>query len=178
MQITKTEEHGIRLIMRLAAEQKQMTVIELAAMENLPEPTVAKVLLLLRRSGLVSSERGRKGGYKLARGANQISVAMVLQALGDPLFEGRFSGGLLVPSSRGCPRSEGCGLRSVWRHIEAMIMQVLSGTTLADLLGSETSVTSHVAQLWAETKTLDAQKETITAGARHPIQPNEGALHR
>ncbi|NOZ78116.1 MAG: Rrf2 family transcriptional regulator [Acidobacteria bacterium] len=178
MQITRTEEHGIRLIMRLAAEQKQMTVVELATMENMPEPTVAKVLLLLRRGGLVTSERGRRGGYRLARGADEISVGMVLQALGDPLFEGRFCGGLLVPPSQGCPRSQGCGLRSVWRHIEAMIMQVLSGTTLADLLHSETSVTSHVAQLWAEARTMDAEKETITAGAGRPVQPNEGAPHR
>ncbi len=178
MHITKTEEHGIRLVMRLAAEGQQMTVAELAAKENLPEPTVAKVLLLLRRGGLVTSERGRKGGYRLALDPGRISVGMVLRSLGDPLFEGRFCGTVLIPPAEGCPRVEGCGLRSVWRHIEAMIMEVLSGTTLADLLHSETSVASHLTQISTDSGRTQLKQHTMTEGAQSPGQTIQGALER
>jgi len=148
MQITKTEEYGVRLVMRLAAQQKQLTVGELAALEHLPEPTVAKVLLLLRRGGIVSAARGRNGGYKLAASASRISVGKVLEVLGDPLFEGRFCQGDTSVLERCCPHLDGCGLRSVWQHIEAMIMQVLWGTTLSNLLDGEASMQRHVIELW------------------------------
>ncbi len=148
MQITKTEEHGIRLVMRMAALNRQLTVAELARLENLPEPTVAKVLLQLKDGGVVVSERGRKGGYRLAAPPDQLSVGRVLDVLGNPLFVGRFCRPLPVPSERTCPRIDECGLRSVWHHLETMIMRVLAGTSLSDLLGKEESVKRHVVALW------------------------------
>jgi Rrf2 family transcriptional regulator, iron-sulfur cluster assembly transcription factor len=148
MRISKTEEHGVRLVMRLAAHGRQLTVTQLAELENLPEPTVAKVLLLLRRGGIVRAERGRHGGYSLSTSPSRISVGQVLESLGKPLFEGRFCYGVEVPDDRGCPREDGCGLRSVWRHIEMMVMRVLFGTSLNDLLHGEESVEAHVGDLW------------------------------
>jgi len=150
VRISKAEEHGVRLLMRLAAHGGRLTVSELAAGENLPEPTVAKVLLPLRRAGLVHAERGRNGGYSLAAHPWEISVGEVLDALGDPLFRGRFCEGVDMQADRSCPHEDGCGLRSVWRHIETMIRRVLSGTTLADLLHGEESVEEHVGGLWSD----------------------------
>jgi Rrf2 family iron-sulfur cluster assembly transcriptional regulator len=148
MRISKAEEYGVRLVMRLAAHGRQLTVTQLAELENLPEPTVAKVLSPLRRGGIVRAERGRHGGYSLSASPSRISVGQVLEALGEPLFEGRFCYGTEAPDDRGCPREDGCGLRSVWRHIETMVMRVLFGTSLNDLLHGEESVEAHVGDLW------------------------------
>jgi len=156
VRISKVEEHGVRLVMRLAAHDGRLTVSELAAGENLPETTVAKVLLPLRRAGLVHAERGRNGGYSLAARPREISVGEVLDALGDPLFRGRFCEGADPRADFSCPHEDGCGLRSVWRHIETMIMRVLSGTTLADLLHGEESVEEHVGGLWPGEGTVPA----------------------
>ncbi len=144
MQISRSEEHGLRLVMRLAAHGGQLTVGELSAAENLPEPTVAKVLLGLRRAGLVRAERGRNGGYTLARRPEEISVGEVLRSVGEPLFEGRFCQGMDPPDDRTCPHEDACGIRPVWQYIETMMMRVLSGTTLADVLAGEASVRRHV----------------------------------
>ena len=147
MQITRTEEHGLRLVTRLAAEGGQLSVGELAAIEQIPEPTVAKVLLALRRAGVVRAVRGRKGGYRLAGEASEISVGQGLEALGQPLFEGRFCKSLDSESDLSCPHDEGCGIRPVWEHIQALILHVMEQTTLADLLGGEDSVREHVGEV-------------------------------
>jgi len=147
MQITRTEEHGLRLVTRLAAEGGQLSVGEMAAIEQIPEPTVAKVLLALRRAGLVRAVRGRNGGYRLAARAGEISVRQVLEALGQPLFEGRFCKSLDSESDVSCPHDAGCGIRPVWEHIQSLILNTLERTTLADLLGGEESVREHVGEV-------------------------------
>lgn len=147
MQISRTEEHGLRLVTRLAAEGGQLTVGEMAAIEEIPEPTVAKVLLALRRAGLVRAVRGRNGGYRLAAEAHEITVSRVLEALGQPLFEGRFCRSLDSDSEMSCPHDAGCGIRPVWQHIESLIVSVLEKTTLSDLLAGEESVREHVGEV-------------------------------
>ncbi len=159
MQISKTEEHGLRLVMRLAAHGGQLTVGELSEAENLPEPTVAKVLLGLRRAGLVRAERGRNGGYTLARRPEEISVGEVLESVGEPLFEGRFCQGMELPTGRACPHEDACGIRPVWQYIETMVMRVLSGTTLADVLEGEAAVRRHVDALGSEARDPSEERE-------------------
>ena len=145
MLITKMEEYGVRLVMRMAREGGQLSVTQLAEMERLPETTVAKVLLELRKAGVVRAERGRRGGYALADAPSRISMARVLQALGEPLFSGRFCQAELEAD---CPNDAACGLRSVWAHIDRMIGRVLAGTTVEDLLAREDAVDRHVRTLW------------------------------
>lgn len=88
MKISKAEDQSLRLSTCLARAAVQLTLADLAARENLPEPTVAKLLSRLRQGDVVVAARGRHGGYELARPAAHISVAAVLQALGRPLLDG------------------------------------------------------------------------------------------
>jgi len=159
--ITKSEEYGVRLVMRMAREGGQLSVTQLAEMERLPETTVAKVLLQLRKAGLVRAERGRNGGYVLAEAPARISMARVLQALGEPLFSGRFCQAEIACA---CPNDAACGLRSVWAHIDRMIEKVLAGTTVEDLLAREDAVDRHVRSLWPI--------ETDSGTAREPEPVN------
>ena len=170
MLITRNEEYGVRLVLRLARQQEQLTVTQLAELENLPEPTVSKVLLQLRRARLVSAERGRNGGYTLVDPPETTSVARVLGALGEPLFAGRFC---QSEPSCDCPNDSECGLRSVWSHIDRMIEAVLSGTTLKDLLGTERSVEHHVRGLWPLTGSRGAG--SVDTGRMTPVYEGENA---
>jgi Rrf2 family iron-sulfur cluster assembly transcriptional regulator len=133
VRLSKGEEYGVRLSLRLAEAGCQLTVGELAGREGLAEPTVAKVLLALRRAGVVEAARGRQGGYELARPAQETSVRAVLRALDGPLFQGSF-----------CRREEdvagccvhhgGCSLLPVWLQLEQTIERFLDRITLADVL--------------------------------------------
>jgi len=107
-------------------------------------------LLHIHHRRVVRAERGRRGGYSLARPPREISVGEVLEAVGERLFEGRFCRGPEPSHRRACPHESACGIRPVWQYIESMMMRVLSGTTLADLLGGEASVRRHVGALGSE----------------------------
>jgi Rrf2 family protein len=155
LRFTKAEEQALRLSMRLAETGQLQTLGELADQENLPEPTVAKLLGQLRRGGVVAALRGRNGGYELAEPPARTSVARVLKALGadpapnHPCLEGE-------QGDLECPRTGDCGLRSVWRHLQSQVARLLEGTTLADLLLAEQKVGTHVNNLWPQEPQLES----------------------
>ncbi len=90
MRITKFEEYGLRLVLRLAAAGGQLTIRELAEREGIPEATVAKVIARLRAAGLVRAARGRNGGYALAEPASAITIARIVEAFDERLYDPGF----------------------------------------------------------------------------------------
>ena len=162
LRITKAEDQAVRLVMRLAVSGEQMTLGQLAQREALPEPTVAKLLGLLRRGGVVEAIRGRHGGYVLDRDPADISTAQVLRVLGsDPVPDHPC---VLDPENGGdCPRTDDCGLRAVWRHLQVQVAGLLEKTSIADLLLVEQRVGGHLEQLWP--REFDTTDRTDGEGA-------------
>jgi len=133
VRITKFEEYGLRLVVRLAADGGQLTIRELADREGIPETTVAKVIAKLRHSNVVRAERGRNGGYELAEPAERLTVARVVEAFDDRLYDPDFCD-RMAPGEAACSRASSCGLRPVWRGLTAVIGDFLAGITVADVL--------------------------------------------
>ncbi len=146
--VTRAEEQGVRLTMRLATVGEQMTLGELAEAETLPEPTVAKLLGMLRRGGVVDAVRGRNGGYILNGLADQISISVILEVItGHPAY-GYPCQKTNVNDESECPRAGDCGLRPVWQHLESRVLEVLQETTIADLLKKESNSAKELDNLW------------------------------
>jgi Rrf2 family protein len=144
--VTRAEEQAVRLIMRLAIVGEQLTLSDLALAEDLPEPTVAKLLGMLRRGGVVEAVRGRNGGYVLAARPERTSAASVIRSIsGELVFEFPCSETSERPD---CPRSEDCGLRPVWQHLGSRVAEVLEQTSIADLLVKEASSSRNLETLW------------------------------
>jgi len=143
--ISKAEEQAMRLTLRLAATGQQQTLGDLATAEDLPEPTVAKVLGQLRRGGVVDAVRGRHGGYVLAGKPKEVSARQVLNSVAPDSISGS-------PCPKHgddpCPRNSDCGLRSVWQHLEKTLSEVLERTTIADLLEKEATVAAQLQNRW------------------------------
>jgi Rrf2 family transcriptional regulator, iron-sulfur cluster assembly transcription factor len=149
MKITATEEYGLRCMLQLALHPGDtVSLSELARAENIAPPFAAKVLLRLRRAGLVVAARGRKGGYQLAAAADRITVLSVLSALGRPLFDAAFCREHGSPDSSTCSRATDCSLRPVWAHLDAMLRGFFSQATLADLVRGERSTELQLAERW------------------------------
>lgn len=103
---------------------------DVAERTRIPQPTVSKVLKLLARSGLVMSERGKNGGYRLARGADSITVSDIVDAVEGPVAVTECSS-----ESRGCCELVGkCPTEHNWVRINEAIRQALRGITLADMV--------------------------------------------
>ena len=93
-------------------------------------PTVSKVLKLLARSGLVVSERGKHGGYRLARAAEAICVSDIVDAVEGPIAVTECSS-----EAHSCCELQGkCPTENNWVRINEAIRQALRGITLADMV--------------------------------------------
>lgn len=131
--ISKSEEYGLRLVLRLASNGGQLSIRELAKAEGLPETTVAKVISRLRKAGLVLAERGRNGGYSLDGSASDITVARVVAAFGTGVYGPGFCD-RMSPGEGGCTHETDCGLKPLWHGLTAVVGDFLDSVTVADVM--------------------------------------------
>jgi len=129
-----------------------MTIPEIAAAEGLSVPYVAKMLAVLRQSGLIESVRGRAGGYSLARSPAEIDLGAILVVLGEPLFEENYCQKHAGTESDGrCVHNADCTLRGLWQTLQQWMRRTLERITLADLLQNEGQVAELVRSRLADT---------------------------
>jgi len=145
MKLSSQEEYGLRCLLQVAhhGPDGSMTIPEIAGIEGLSIPHVAKLMRLLRRGGFVKSVRGQAGGYKLARLPDQINIGEVLAWMGGRLFEPSFCT-MHSGTAKLCTHSIDCSIRSLWQSVQHVVDQVLDKVTLCDLLGGERQVSSWI----------------------------------
>lgn len=102
---------------------------ELAAATGIAEPTVAKVLKLLGAVGLVTSQRGAQGGYRIARPLARTAIADVIVAIEGPIALAACVDG----ATGNCEAEAFCPVRGRWDPVNDAIRQALTGITLADM---------------------------------------------
>lgn len=111
-----------------------MTSESLASAQGLPAKFLESILNDMRRGGLLLSQRGAEGGYRLARPATQITVADVMRLLDGPLAEVR---GLRPEHTT--YGGAATHLQDVWVAVRASLRSVLEGVTIADVVSGEFS---------------------------------------
>jgi Rrf2 family transcriptional regulator, iron-sulfur cluster assembly transcription factor len=133
VQLTRGADYGARGIMHLAKMPSNAVALvgEIAAAEGLPESYLAKIFQDLAKEGIVRSHRGAKGGFSLARPAEQITLRQIIEAVEGPIALSR----CLAPWE-GCERMETCAMHQVLARAQAQLVACLEATTLKDLAGS------------------------------------------
>ena len=96
------------------------------------------------RDRFITSARGKAGGYTLSRPAGQIVIGDVIGVLGGRLFESKHFCHEHAGQIQVCTRSVDCSVRSLWHAVQSAVDDVLSKTTLQDLLRSEGEMNSWV----------------------------------
>ncbi len=120
----------ILLAERFPSGQPQR-VEEIAAAQNIPENYLRRLLLELKRGGLVASQKGPNGGYVLARHPAKISMAdVVLLIEGDYVPVECLEAGVMNSI---CQRGDACAMRQVWCEIRDNVNAILRRTTLQSL---------------------------------------------
>jgi Rrf2 family protein len=138
MKISSQEEYGLRCLVQVARETGggPLPISEIAMSEGLSVEYVGKLLMKLRKGGLVDSVRGKAGGYVLARPAEDITLKLVLDVLSEPIYDPgyceRFSG-----TEETCVHVDECGIRPIWSIVNRFLANALDGVTIADLIESE-----------------------------------------
>ncbi len=143
MHIPAKVEYGLRALLTLAAAGEPQTAEHLAEQQGLPPRFLGAILADLRRAGLVASQRGAEGGYRLARPATEITVADVIRCLDGPLAEVR---GFRPEATAYDGAAE--HLQQIWVAVRASLRAVLEHVTLAQVASGE--LPRHVARLTAD----------------------------
>lgn len=132
LRMSKLTDYSIVILAHVAAGPAgtTFTARTLATSSGLPLPTVGKVLKALCRGGLLTSQRGARGGYRLSRGPDQISVLDVIAVLEGPVAVTACS---RPAAGAVCDIEAACPVRSNWRLINDRVVAALGDLTLAEM---------------------------------------------
>jgi Rrf2 family transcriptional regulator, cysteine metabolism repressor len=115
-------------------------VEEIADVQGIPENYLRRLLIELKRGGLVASQKGPSGGYMLARSPARISMADVVD-----IIEGGYApvDCLDEAGSATCPKGDPCAMREVWREVRDSVGDILRKATLQSLAEKRRSVLNY-----------------------------------
>ena len=132
MRLSARVDYALRAVSELAVAGAPRTVDQLSAAQDIPNKYLESILGELRRGGLLRSQRGPDGGYRLARTPEEISIADVIRALDGELANVRGSRpehlqyvGAAAP------------LQEVWIALRASERAILEQVTLAHVAAAE-----------------------------------------
>jgi Rrf2 family protein len=137
MKLSKRGEYALRTLINLgiAAEVKRplVQVSELADYEQLPVKFLEQIMQTLKEAGLIQSQRGKFGGYRLAKPTREITIGRVVRLIDGPLAPiGCVSQTAYEKCT--CPDEAHCGLRMLMLDVRNAIANILDRYTLADVV--------------------------------------------
>jgi Rrf2 family iron-sulfur cluster assembly transcriptional regulator len=128
MKLTKKGHYSVKALLDLSLQSPEglSSVTAIAQRQNLPAPYLEKLLIALRRAGLITSVRGAQGGYRLSRPPAEISLGQILEAVGEQV----------EPLPRYKPKAdqaEDWVTFSLWKRLNEKMKTALYGISLEDL---------------------------------------------
>ncbi|MGZ4963199.1 MAG: RrF2 family transcriptional regulator [Limisphaerales bacterium] len=162
MQITRAGEYGVLGMMYLArrgngASRKTAMIDEVSRAEKVPKSFLAKIFQNLARAGLVKSVRGAGGGFVLAKAASEITVLEIVESI-----EGKIVFQRCKQDKPDCKHVGGCALCGLFEQAQDGLKDVLTRTTLDDLIKRQEHLDDGFDVTLVERRTLPlAQKNVI-----------------
>lgn len=140
--ISKTAEYALRAVIYLAEQEARGPVpaTDVAAALGVPANYLSKILHALGRQGLVVSQRGPNGGFRLARPAVEVTLAEVI----EPFDQIAARGDCLLGRPQ-CSDATACAVHERWKEVHARVSSFFRGTKVSQLLGSGLAAGSRAA---------------------------------
>ena len=132
VQIPAKAEYAIRALLTLAASEGSVSAEHLAREQDLPAKFLGAILSDLRRGGVVTSQRGPEGGFRLAKDPDQIVIADILRVVSGPMAGVRG----MRPETLNY-EGDSTHLRDVWVAVRGALREVLEHVTLGQVLRGE-----------------------------------------
>jgi Rrf2 family protein len=147
MMFSTKAEYGVRVMVELARRagespdgaERVVPLAEIAEHDGMPLAYLEHLVARLRKAGLIDSRRGSRGGYMLARPAELITTAEIVEALEGAIAPieciSQGPDGAIVCSRESDP-GHVCPTKLLWTKVRFSIVTALENTTLADLIPS------------------------------------------
>lgn len=128
MKLTTRGHYSVKALLDLSLQPstEPIAVKIIASRQNIPAPYLEKLLIEMRRAGLVQSVRGAAGGYKLAKAPDKISLGQILEAVGETIEP-------LPHHSPTAAQAEDWVTFTLWQRLHQKLSEALYAITLADL---------------------------------------------
>ncbi|HEX5431079.1 MAG TPA: Rrf2 family transcriptional regulator [Bryobacteraceae bacterium] len=142
LKLTKKADYGLIALRHLtaggsAAIRLTASAKDIAEAYRIPLPLLSKVLQKLARAGLLVSEQGTNGGYRLARDPDEISALDVIRTIDGPII---LTHCFTEHEGRECDQTALCPVREPLRKVHEGILRLLSGITISDLASEDMQV--------------------------------------
>lgn len=146
LKLTKKADYGLIALRHLSATAKagsraSASAKDIAAAYRIPLPLLSKILQKLVHGGLLISEQGTNGGYRLSRAPQDINALEVIRTIDGPIILTQ-----CFTEHPGCDQSTLCTVREPLRKVHEGILNLLAGISLSDLASDAMTVPSGVVQ--------------------------------
>ena len=136
MHVSRKADYAVRALSFLAGRTDDGLVLisEIAGVVSVPQPFLSKIMRELVDAGIVESQPGRGGGYRLARAASLVSFRQIIEAVEGPVH--------MVPCQEDaspCLMAESCTQVPVWDRIRLRMLEVFAEYTLEQVRSPRSS---------------------------------------
>jgi Rrf2 family protein len=130
LKLSKKTEYAIIALLDMAGNghDRLITVRDLSQKYHIPRDLMSKVMQTLARNGLILSQQGVNGGYKIARPAAEININSVIQAVDGPISLVDCK----IHDKENCEQIEYCNIKSPMNFIHSELLNLFNGITLED----------------------------------------------
>ncbi len=132
MMVSTKGRYALRVMIDLAEHNtgEPLLLMDIAKRQGISEKYLEGIMAVLSKHGFVNAQRGRGGGYKLARSPEDYTVWSILTLIEGPLVPVS----CLENEVNNCERAAECRTLPMWSQLSTLIRKYLEGVTLADLL--------------------------------------------
>jgi Rrf2 family protein len=130
MEMTRAADYGLRAMLYLSRRMEAGSVLigDIATAMEIPAQFLHKVMPRLVKAGLLHSRRGARGGYRLAKDPESVTVLDIIEAIDGPILVNR-----CLVGSADCSRIGKCAIEEVCKRAQKAITRELGEYNLADL---------------------------------------------
>ncbi len=127
MQFSTKTEYGLRAILNISRSYgKPKSVRKIAQEEKISQKYLERILAILGKKGIVTSQKGKNGGYSLTKNISKISISEIITALEGPIS-------FMQCEGKNC-QAQDCLLKNMWRKIEREVIKSLEKINLEEII--------------------------------------------
>ena len=136
--ISQKAKYALRALVALAREKPGATLFisEIAETQRIPKKFLEQILLDLKHHGIVTSRRGKAGGYLLLRSPDDITFGEVLRIIDGPIAPLPCLSKMAYRRCDDCLSEGACEVRRVFARVAAATREILDATSIADAVHS------------------------------------------
>lgn len=132
--LSKKTKYGLKALSYLAKQEQNVPVLisDISESENISKKFLESILLTLKKSGILSSKKGKGGGYYLIKNPDEIKISTVIRLLEGPIAMLPCVSLNYYKKCDDCSSEERCGLNILMAEVRDSTLKILENKTLAN----------------------------------------------